>query len=76
MKIFVDKLPSKPEFCSFSIREQLYANDSIYAPNCKLMIDAASGWEQMTFSATQNRYNCILHFKNKCPFLRLLPTEE
>ena len=69
MRIFVDRLPSKPETCPFSIKAQLYVNNDIYAPNCKLMIDAASGWETMTFSATQNRYNCPFHFGKQCPFL-------
>jgi hypothetical protein len=72
MKIFVDKLPSSPNTCPFSIKAQLYVNDSIYAPNCKLMIDAANGWEQMTFSATQNRYNCMFHFGKPCSFLKEL----
>lgn len=77
MKIFVDKLPTNPSFCPFAIKERLYETDSIYAPNCKLMIDAAGGWEQMTFSATQNRYNCVLHFgKHPCPFLSVLPRED
>ena len=78
MKIFVDKLPTRPETCPFCIRPSLYDEEmnNFYAPNCKLMIDAGSGWTDMTFSATQNRYNCMFHFGKPCSFLTILPTGD
>lgn len=68
MKIWVDELPKKPEQCLFCIEPPTSA--ITYPCKCKLMLTGRDYDNGLTWSMREYN-NCVLHEKDRCPFLVL-----
>ena len=66
MKIFVNKLPDKPEQCLFCIDSH-----GTFPSKCKLRLDNTDYGEPLTWSFSSHN-NCVLCKGESCPYLQVL----
>ena len=66
MKIFVDKLPEKPEECLFCID-----SNRTFPSKCKLRLDGMDYGDPLMWSFIDNN-NCVLYKGEPCPYLQVL----
>ena len=76
MKIYVDKLPTEPFDCRFSLRPliaEIYQKDLLL--KCSFRVNKTLS-EFDSYGYTPDHQTCFLHENKECPFLKTLLVNE